>query len=396
MVADMNKLLLKKLLNGIKHGGLKVTFWDGEECVYGDVAPEFHLIFRKEPQQMETSDLQLALGEAYMDGTIDFEGKLEILLAMMVKNENIVCNLQKLNIVNKISSFINKSEQKHNIERHYDLGNDFFSLWLDETMSYSCAYFTHSDDSLAQAQSNKIEYILKKLNLHQGQRLLDIGSGWGELIIRAAKEYGVNALGITLSQEQYNKTKDKINEMGLTGQVDVKLMNYLELDKADCQFERIVSVGMFEHVGRDNLHKYMEILDKLLVPGGLSLLHTIACADEKTASHTWMKKYIFPGSYVPSLREVVWLLPEYDFHPLHLESLRLHYAKTLDLWYANFLKHVDEIRQKFDERFIRMWSLYLLCCAASFRAADMDVFQILFSKGLNNELPMTYDYLYKE
>ncbi len=394
MVSKMNKLLLKKLLNGIKHGGLKVTFWDGEECAYGDVAPEFHLIFRKEPQQMETSDLQLALGEAYMDGTIDFEGKLEILLAMIVKNENIFCNLQKLNIVNKISSFINKSEQKHNIERHYDLGNDFFSLWLDETMSYSCAYFTRSDDSLAQAQSNKIEHILKKLNLHQGQRLLDIGSGWGELIIRAAKEYGVNALGITLSQEQYNKTKDKINEMGLAGQVDVKLMNYLDLDKADCQFERIVSVGMFEHVGKDNLHKYMEILDKILVPGGLSLLHTIACADEKTASHTWMKKYIFPGSYVPSLREVVWLLPEYDFHPLHLESLRLHYAKTLDLWYANFLKHVDEIRQKFDERFIRMWSLYLLCCAASFRAVDMDVFQILFSKGLNNELPMTYDYLY--
>jgi len=390
----MNKLIIKKLLNGIRHGGLKVTFWDGEECVFGDVSPAFHLIFRKEPQQMETEDFRLALGEAYMDGTIDFEGELEVLLAMMAGNEEIFCKMKILSIANKINRLINKAEQKRNIESHYDLGNDFFSLWLDKTMSYSCAYFAHPDDSLEKAQANKIAYILKKLNLHQGERLLDIGSGWGELIINAAKEYGVTALGITLSEEQFNKTKERINEMGLNGKVDVELRDYLDMDPEVYQFDKIVSVGMFEHVGKENLRKYMEILHKLLVPGGLSLLHTITCANEKSASNTWMKKYIFPGSYVPSLREIVWQLPEYDFHPMHLESLRLHYAKTLDLWYENFLSNIDEIRKKFDERFVRMWSLYLQCCAASFRATDLDVFQILFSKGLNNSIPMTYDYLY--
>ncbi len=261
-------------------------------------------------------------------------------------------------------------------------------------MSYSCAYFTRPDDSLDQAQSNKIEYILRKLNLQKGERLLDIGSGWGELIIRAAKEYGVNALGITLSEEQYRKTKEIINEMGLNSKVDVRLMNYLDMEQGVYQFEKVVSVGMFEHVGKENLHKYMEIVNKLLVPEGISLLHTITCADEKSASNTWMKKYIFPGSYIPSLREIMWQLPEYDFHPMHIESLRMHYAKTLDIWYENFLSHIDEVREKFDERFIRMWSLYLQCCAASFRATDLDVFQILFTKGLNNSLPMTYDYLY--
>ena len=353
----MNKLLMKKLLNGIRHGGLKVTFWDGEECVYGDVLPEFHLIFRKEPQKMDAGDLRLALGEAYMDGTIDFEGKLEVLLAMIANNETIFCDTKTLNIANKISRFINKTEQKRNIEQHYDLGNDFFALWLDKTMSYSCAYFINPDDNLEQAQYNKIEYILKKLNLRHGERLLDIGCGWGGLIISAAKKYGVNALGITLSEEQYKKTKERIKEMGLQDKVDVKIMNYLDMNQESYQFDKIVSVGMFEHVGKENIHRYMEALNKLLVPGGLSLLHTITCANEKSASNTWMKKYIFPGSYVPSLREIVWQLPEYDFHPMHLESLRMHYAKTLDIWYENFLSHIDEIRENFDERFVRMWSL---------------------------------------
>ncbi|NCD09106.1 MAG: methyltransferase domain-containing protein [Negativicutes bacterium] len=391
----MKNFFFKKVLEGVKKGGLKVTFWDGEEFEFGDASPEFHLIFRKEPKAMEIEDLRLALGEAYMDETIDFEGNLGAFLSIMEKNEESFCNMKTLKVAKKIDGLLNKAEQKGNIGRHYDLGNDFFSLWLDKTMTYSCAYFTNSDDTLEQAQRNKIEYILKKLNLRQGERLLDIGCGWGGIIINAAQEYGVNALGITLSEEQYVKTKERIEKLGLNDKVDVKLMNYLDLDKNSYQFDKIVSVGMFEHVGKENLHNYMKILNELLAPGGLSLLHTITCANETTASNTWMTKYIFPGSYVPSLREIMWQLPEYDFHPLHIESLRLHYAKTLDIWYKNFLAHIEDVRKKFDERFVRMWSLYLLCSAASFRATDLDVFQLLFSKGLNNGLPMTYGYLYK-
>lgn len=395
--APLQKQILKILFSRIKHGGLKVKYWDGDTANYGDAIPAITLIFNQCPSSLlSCDDPILMLGEAYMDGIIDYEGPLEELLLLLEHNQDAFAKTSAVrNVLKAINGKKDISQDKRNIHHHYDLGNDFFSLWLDETMSYSCAYFKHTDDSLYQAQLQKVDHILKKLNLKPNERLLDIGSGWGWLITKAAQNYGVSAMGITLSEEQYKGTKKRIAEMGLEDKVTVKLMNYLELDPVEYQFDKIVSVGMFEHVGKENIPRYFNQVYRLLKPGGLSLLHTITDTVETKIENSWIKTYIFPGGYVPSLREVVWQLPEYDFHLLHLESLRMHYAMTLDYWYNNFVQNLDAVREKFNDRFIRMWELYLKGCAAAFRATGLDIHQLLFSKNLNNTLPLTYEGFYK-
>ena len=270
---------------------------------------------------------------------------------------------------------------------HYDIGNDFYKLWLDETMSYSCGYFKHEDDTLYQAQVNKVDYILEKLYLKEGMTLLDIGCGWGFLLIEAAKKYKVYGTGITLSEEQYKECQKRIKEEGLEDYVKVELMDYRDLPKLGEQFDRVVSVGMVEHVGRDNYNLFLECSNKVMKKGGLFLLHFISALKEHPGD-AWIKKYIFPGGVVPSLREMVTAMAEYDFHTMDVENLRLHYNRTLRCWRKNYLEHLDEVKKMFDERFIRMWDLYLAACAATFHNGIIDIHQILMTKGINNDLPM--------
>ncbi|MCD3297533.1 SAM-dependent methyltransferase, partial [Clostridium botulinum] len=285
-------------------------------------------------------------------------------------------------------------QNKKDIQYHYDLGNDFYSLWLDKTMSYSCAYFKNNNDSLYDAQRNKVSYILKKLNLNKGDTLLDIGCGWGELIIDAAKEYGVKATGITLSEEQVEKANQRIKENNLEDLVEIKLMDYRELIKEHKKFNRIVSVGMIEHVGRKNIPKFIEDVSKLLEDEGVSLLHCITAQIEGEANE-WIKRHVFPGGYIPSIRELVYNMAENNLHLVDAESLRLHYSKTLEYWAKNFEDNLQEVKRMKDEKFIRMWRLYLNSCAASFHYGVIDIHQFLVTKGLNNKLPMTREYLYK-
>ncbi|MCL6478401.1 MAG: cyclopropane-fatty-acyl-phospholipid synthase family protein [Peptococcaceae bacterium] len=394
----MTKALLKTFFKNFTGIDFRVVFWDGEAVDYGSGEPLIKIVFnRKLPVNFSLADPVLSFGEAYVDGVIDFEGDLEEVIKIVELNRELAESkgLKKklLSSIQNMAVSASRQRQKQNIQHHYDLGNDFFALWLDETMSYSCAYFRDPGDTLAEAQLQKIDLILKKLHLKPGERLLDIGCGWGWLIIRAARQYQVRALGITLSEEQYTAAAQRVKDLGLAGLVEVRLLNYLDLPEDQGQFDKIVSVGMFEHVGRENLAKYMEKVNKLLVPGGLSMLHTITGTNEHEVN-SWIDKYIFPGGYIPSLRETIWLLPDHNFHLLHAESLRMHYAMTLDRWYGNFVSHIDEIRNKFGEKFIRMWSLYLRGCAASFRVSGLNVYQLLFSKGLNNNLPLTLEGVY--
>jgi cyclopropane-fatty-acyl-phospholipid synthase len=390
----MQKFFLNKLFGRIEGGSFAVKYWDGSVEHFGEGESKFTLILNKPlPEKEIINDPALFFGEAYMGGDIDYEGDLRAILDLVFKNKDMFEKESK--VLGAISKLIPKSPNRNrkDIKYHYDIGNDFYGLWLDESMTYSCAYFEQPDNSLYQAQMNKVDYLLKKLNLKEGQTLLDIGSGWGELIIRAAKQYGVKSLGVTLSEEQVAKSKQRIKDEGLEGQVDVKLQDYRELASSGVQFDRLVSVGMLEHVGRANIPDFTDAADSLLKDGGVFVLHTITKQVE-SESNAWMERYIFPGGYIPSIRELVATLPEHDFYIKDMESLRLHYARTLKFWADSFEKNLDAVRKKFDEPFIRMCQVYLNSCIYGFRYRVVDLHQLILEKGINNELPMTRHYLY--
>lgn len=393
---EINKNIVKSIAEHLSDRPFDLEYWDGEIIKYGEGEPEFKLIIKNFPSKKELlSDPSVALGEAYMKGDIDIEGDLQKFFESIIRNKDSFMNK---NTVFRLASKIKAPslmKSKKDIAHHYDIGNDFYSLWLDKTMSYSCGYFKNPTDTLYDAQMNKIHHILKKLNLKEGQHLLDIGCGWGYLIIEASKLYKVKALGITLSEEQFKKAKERIKQEGLEDLVDVQLMDYRNLEKSNLEFDRIVSVGMAEHVGHTNLPLFFKNVDSVLKESGLFLLHNITNLVE-TEGNKWITTYIFPGGYLPTLREELNIAAYINFRTLDVESLRLHYMKTLEEWCKNFMNHLDEERDMFDDEFLRMWHLYLATCAAAFHYWDIDIHQILFSKGINNTLPMTRKYLYED
>ncbi|GLC77937.1 class I SAM-dependent methyltransferase [Lacrimispora brassicae] len=359
----------------------------GKTYHIGQGNPTFIVDLKEDIQGRDLlTSTSLALGEAYMKGSLDIEGDLfhalNHFLGQMEKFSMDQGKLKKL-----IFSSQSKRNQEKEVTSHYDIGNDFYRLWLDDTMSYSCGYFKTENDTLYDAQCNKVERILKKLYLKKDMTLLDIGCGWGYLLIRAAKEYGTRGVGITLSKEQKKKFEERIKAEGLTGRVSVELMDYRDLENWGRTFDRVVSVGMLEHVGRDNYGLFVKNAEAVLNPGGLFLLHYISALKEYPGD-PWMKKYIFPGGTIPSLREMINILSEHQFYTLDVESLRRHYCRTLLLWGQNFNDNRLEIQEKMGAEFTRMWDLYLSSCAATFNNGVIDLHQILVSKGINNHLPM--------
>lgn len=393
----MNRLerdFFKKYLSKFDQNPFLVNFEDGECFYIGEGEPKFEVCIKGSiPKSDLLSSTSLALGEAYMRGDLEIKGDLFTALNFFMGQMN------KFTVDNKVlKSLIHPPTtakvQKKEVQYHYDIGNDFYSLWLDETMSYSCGYFETENDSLYDAQLNKVHLTLKKLNLKEGMSLLDIGCGWGFLLIEAAKKYKVHGVGITLSEKQAKKFEQRIQEEHLENYLEVKLMDYRELHKYNRQFDRVVSIGMLEHVGRENYDVFIKNIDSILKPSGLLLLHYISGRKEHDGD-PWIKKYIFPGGVIPSLRELIHICSEFDYYTIDVESLRRHYTKTLLCWNTNFQKNLDKVREKFDEQFIRMWELYLCSCAASFNNGIVDLHQIVFTKGVNNDLPMTRDFLYK-
>ncbi|WP_251553676.1 SAM-dependent methyltransferase [Neobacillus muris] len=388
----IDKLFYKTLMKKTFSDPVQITFWDGETVQYGDGEPRFKLIFHDVlSKSLLIQDPSMAFGEAYMNGIIEVEGSIkEIAASIYRSSEGFLGKGQfAAQLVKKLTNTTRRS--KENISFHYDIGNDFYKLWLDETMTYSCAYFINPEDSLTTAQQNKVDHILKKLNLQEGQTLLDIGCGWGELILTAAKRYGAKATGITLSEEQFASVQERIQQERLSDLVDVQLIDYREIKEQ--QFDRVVSVGMLEHVGKDHLPEYFKEVNDLLKEGGLSVLHSITSPREG-ASNSWIEKYIFPGGYIPSVRELVNELADKSFYLIDYESMRRHYAKTLDIWADNFESVLDKVRQKKEERFIRMWRLYLNACSASFQTGNIDLSQFIFTKGISDTLPWTRQYMY--
>ena len=382
---------MNEFLTSYLGGIISVAFriQSGEESmIVGRDRPEFTITLNEDLDKKELlTSTSLALGEAYMKEELEVDRDLyevlNLFLGQMGKFKMDKSALKKLILTSKA-----KKNQEKEVRFHYDIGNEFYRLWLDETMSYSCGYFKNAEDTLYDAQVNKADHILEKLQLQEGMTLLDIGCGWGFLLMRAAKKYGIKGTGITLSKEQYQKFSEDIEREGLKDRLQVELMDYRDLKHSGVQFDRVVSVGMLEHVGRGNYELFMENAEAVLKPEGLFLLHYIS-AQKEHEGDPWIKKYIFPGGTIPSLREIIDILPEYEFHVLDIESLRRHYNRTLLCWRENFLKHRAEIARMQGEEFTRMWELYLASCAATFNNGIIDLHQILTSKGINNRLPMT-------
>jgi|SRR5680860_35922 len=389
---DIDKVFYHNLMKNLFADPCEVKFWDGEVVNYGGGESQFRIGFNEPIAKSELiSDPSLAFGEGYMLKKFDIDGSVQKVIESLYNKQDSFLNQKNTSgkFVKILSNTIRNS--KENIQYHYDIGNDFYRLWLDETMTYSCAYFKSPEESLRQAQNNKVNHILCKLDLQPGQTLLDIGCGWGELILTAAKTYQVKALGITLSSEQYFRVLERIQNEGLQELVEVQLIDYRELKGRT--FDRVVSIGMIEHVGREHLEEYFSGVQSLLNEGGVTLLHCITGYDE-VGKNSWINKYIFPGGYIPVVQELMKLMAKESFYLVDLESLREHYTKTLEHWAQNFEKALPLIREMKDETFIRMWRLYLNSCAASFHCGNLDLHQFLLTKGVNNSWPMTRDYMY--
>lgn len=392
---SLESMIIKNYFKNNNSVPFKVIFKDGKELNIDKGEPKFVIkVNGSIDKKLLFTSTSLALGEAYMDKVLDMEAGdlydvLDIVMGSLDEfnvNENVLSKL--------IHSSTSKKNQKKEVTSHYDIGNDFYELWLDETMSYSCAYFKNEDDTLYEAQRNKVDHILKKLQLKEGMSLLDIGCGWGYLLIEAAKKYKIHGVGITLSEQQYLKFKERIKEENLEEYLSAQLIDYRDLEKSNLEFDRVVSVGMLEHVSRDNYELFFKNVDSVLKDKGVFLLHYISGRKENSGD-PWIKKYIFPGGVIPSLREIINIGSELNYYTLDVESLRRHYVKTLLCWYENYKNNIDKIAIMFDERFVRMWELYLSSCAASFNNGMIDLHQIVFSKGNNNNLEMTRDYLYR-
>ncbi|PTV99568.1 cyclopropane-fatty-acyl-phospholipid synthase [Halanaerobium saccharolyticum] len=398
-------MLTKKILNAVfkRVDGQKfeIEYWDGETQVFNSELkskPAFKIIFSEKLSLNEIrKSPQLKLAEAYMEEKINFEGDIKNLIETAGDNVfELMEEIKKYKVDQPLNFQTSDSlaEEEEGVRKHYDLGNDFFKLWQDETMTYSCAYFKDENDELKKAQLQKLDHVLKKLNLKPGERLLDIGCGWGSLALRAAEKYGVGVMGITLSKEQEIEAKKRAAEAGLADKIEIRRQDYRRLAEEEQKFDKIVSVGMFEHVGKDNIPQYFEAVDKMLKNRGLSLLHSITHLKEKP-THPWLQKYIFPWGYIPSLREIVWELPEKNFHLVDVEDIGYHYSLTAERWLDNYEEVSQAVKEKFDDHFYRMWQTFLMGAVFTFRFASTSVHQLLFSKGKNTDLPLTRDYIYQ-
>ena len=384
---------LHQLFEQARGGSFTVAYSDGTTQHYGDSEPQFRISFRDDNIfDLLQGDILMNVGEAYVNGRVEVEGDPADLLSLALRS-GLLSDTQKsrsfagaaLRAAGKLRSV---KHEKENIARHYDLGNDFFRLWLDESLTYSCAYFRSASDTLEQAQRQKIDHSLKKLRLQTGDTLLDIGCGWGALVRRATEHFNVNATGITLSEEQHAGANAAIKECGLQDKASVRLVDYGAMPEEGKQFDKIISIGMIEHVGAENLAGFAQAVEKLLKPGGLALLHLITGVKERPLSH-WIGENIFPGGYIPTLPEFITHLAARDFRVWDVENLAPHYRLTLDCWSERFERVVPAVLEKFDERFVRMWRLYLRASSAAFREGVVEVHQILVSRGQPSGLPLT-------
>ncbi len=380
---------------------LEIELWNGHRYTLGEQAKVKITVPKMTSLGYLISPDLMKLGEAYVEGHIDVEGRLSDILEVGEQFARSGASPSRLSGIVSMVTHTRRSDKKA-IQYHYDVSNEFYSLWLDRNMIYSCAYFKRDDDSLETAQENKLDHILNKLQLKPGERLLDIGCGWGALVIRAAKKYGAIATGVTLSENQYALARERIKAEGLEGRCEVRLQDYRDVPE-DRPFDKISSVGMFEHVGLKNLPVYFSKVHALLADGGLVLNHGITSIDPESRSvglgaGDFIDRYVFPDGELPHIGLVLRELSGANLETTDVESLRRHYARTLSIWAENLESNRERALALAGDKRYRIWSVYLAGCAHAFRHNWINIYQVLACKqggpGLNS-MPMTREYMYR-
>jgi len=403
-----DRLIDRLLTRLIRRGRVEVTYASGRRAVYGnggDGYPDLAVRFAdaKVPREL-LMDVALAAGETYMDGRLIIErGDVMQLVALAQLNDRWENDDRIMNpgllaragrrLLFTWKSFNEPSSARRNVAHHYDIGNALYRLMLDEEhMQYSCAYWPREDMTLGEAQEAKLAHIAAKLALEDGHRVLDIGCGWGGMAIYLARKFGVEVLGITLAQEQVTLARERAEQAGVAHRVRFELVDYRQLAKREAPFDRIVSVGMFEHVGRPQYETFFRSCANLLKTDGVMLLHTIGRMGGPWFTDAFTDKYIFPGGYIPALSETVAASEKVKLIATDVETLRLHYARTLREWYARCMANREQIVSMYDERFFRMWTFYLSGSVAAFENGEMCNYQIQYARD-RQALPITRDYM---
>ena len=372
-----------------------LSYWDGKNEQFGRGRPGFTIHFKTEAalkrSLLETS---LGFGEAYARGDLVVEGDLVEALTALGEAYLAMEPERLLSRWARRAAARTLPREKADIEHHYGLGDEFYKFYLDKKLQYSCAYFRSTDDSLDLAQEQKIAHTTKKLHLQPGQRLLDIGCGWGHLMFHAAEVYGVECVGITLCDNQARYIRQEAARRRLP--VEVRTINYLELDES-IKWERVVSVGMMEHVGESRADQFFDKVKSLLAPRAICLLHCISKMKEASGVDLFVDKHVFPGYWFFSLEGLVKRAVRRELNILDIENLRFHYALTLKHWRTNFLQNYEEIKSvmKFDDRFMRTWEFYLASAEAGFHTGHLHLIQMVMTNGVRTDYPWTREFLYK-
>lgn len=378
----LDRWALGRIQQSVASAPLRFALWDGVELSPNAGAPVATIVFKNRRALFSwVWDPDLNFGEAYMFGAVEIHGNL---LRMLEATYRALGTKPRPWWLWRQSNGM--SAARENVHQHYDLGNDFYRLWLDREMVYTCAYFPTPDCSLEAAQVAKMDLVCRKLNLKAGERVVEAGCGWGSLALFMAKRYGVTVKALNISSEQIAYARSRAKAEGLDGQVEFVEDDYRNVRG---RYDAFVSVGMLEHVGLADFETLGGVIDRCLDAQGRGLVHFIG-RNQATLLNPWIRKRIFPGAYPPTLREVFEHVVEpQGFSVLHVENLRLHYAKTLAHWRQRFEEASDEVRNMFDETFVRAWRLYLAGSEAAFTTGSMQLFQVVFVRGSSNAIPWT-------
>lgn len=390
----VERQLLQRLLHRLGNPPVALALWDGREVVAPNAAPAVRLRVKDRATLWRLAvDPELQFGEAYSDGTLEVDGDLLTLLRIvqsrLVGPQHAGRRAHALFRRNgRRRNTLHGSRE--NIHQHYDIGNDFYKLWLDERMLYTCAYYRDPRMTLEEAQVAKMDHVARKLQLRTGETVIEAGCGWGGFALHLARHYGVTVKSYNISHEQIAYAREAARRENLDGRVE-----FIEDDWRNITgtCDAFVSIGMLEHVGLDNYRQLGEVIGRCLHAEGRGLIHSIG-RNYPAPLNAWTERRIFPGAQPPSIRQMMEIFEHQNLCVLDLENIRLHYAVTLRHWLERYEEHVDTVREMFDERFVRMWRLYLAASVAAFEYGALQLFQVLFAPGRSNTVPWTREYQY--